>query len=344
MEPGPGVGGPGPGVMLNSLPIPAPMGISQVAFLNPVGMQVTWDATGGGMFDSEPLTTPGHQNFPQGGIYRLKLTNIPGRAQVELYPTIEVAPVTPRTEAYLAHNYIPIQLTDADLDQVLSGNFVTKVIYLPDDEYQEMAQAGIEELVSTRLDPGVDPVVEADRRGSILAIFRIGNKDLRGDAGAANGAMLHRGGIRAAGYYSEDEEGGCPGGCGPGGCMMGGMMGPGGMPMGGGPMVGGLPPNMAGVSMPQYGMPMCGTPIGLPGPPHIPLGVPAGLQQHKIVNHTAVNMPKPTRHMRVDVQQHPGYSYPKPVNHVTIEERDKGGGKGSFLQPAWDKIRETCGY
>ena len=36
-------------------------------------------------------------------------------------------PVTPRTDAYLAHAPIPVQFTDEDLDQILSGNFVTKV-------------------------------------------------------------------------------------------------------------------------------------------------------------------------------------------------------------------------
>ena len=46
---------------------------------------------------------------------------------------------------------------------------MTKVIYLPDPEFQELALAGVETLVSTRLDPGVDPIVEADRRGAILA-------------------------------------------------------------------------------------------------------------------------------------------------------------------------------
>ena len=97
---------------------------------------------------------------------------------MELYPTLEVAPVTPRTDAYLAHSPIPVQFTEEDFDQVLSGNFVTKVIYLPDPEFQELALAGVETLVSTRLDPGVDPIAEADRRGSILAIVRMGNKDL----------------------------------------------------------------------------------------------------------------------------------------------------------------------
>ncbi len=95
--------------------------------------------------------------------------------------------MTPRTDAYLAHSPIPVQFTEEDFDQVVSGNFVTKVIYLPDPEFQELALAGVETLVSTRLDPGVDPIAEADRRGSILAIVRIGNKNLELNNGVHDG-------------------------------------------------------------------------------------------------------------------------------------------------------------
>ncbi len=59
------------------------------------------------MFDSEPLIVPGRFNFPQGAIYRLKITDIAGYPGVELYPTLEVAPTVPRTEAFIAHNFIP---------------------------------------------------------------------------------------------------------------------------------------------------------------------------------------------------------------------------------------------
>jgi hypothetical protein len=83
-------------------------------------------------------------------------------------------------------------------------------------------------------------------------------------------------------------------------------------------------------------MPMCGTPIGLPGPPHVPLGVPAGLQRHVMVNHTCVDLPGPTTEMRVDVKQCPGMSYPKPVNHVSIKEETTMG-LGVFRQPCADK-------
>ncbi len=94
-------------------------------------------------------------------------------------PTIEVAPTTPGTDAYLAHNAIPVQFTSEDFDQVIDGgNFVTKVIYLPDPKYQELAVSGVETLVSTRLEPGVDPILEADKRGTILLIVRLGAIDL----------------------------------------------------------------------------------------------------------------------------------------------------------------------
>ncbi|HEY1600796.1 MAG TPA: hypothetical protein VGG64_14400 [Pirellulales bacterium] len=296
MHPGPGVDGPGPGVMMppggSGGLVPFPGATSQIAFVGPEAMSVAWDVGGPGAFDSEPLIVPGRYNFPQGAIYRLKLTSIPGRAGVELYPTLEVAPTLPRTDAYLAHNAVPFQLTDEDFDQVLSGNFVTKVIYLPDAEFQELALAGVETLVSTRLDPGVDPIVEADRRGSILAIIRIGNKDLQipgGDGGgyAADAALA------AAGMA----------------CGLTG--GPGSQ----------MPPELvSGMTAPQYGMPISGTPIGLPGPPHIPLGVPAGLQKHVMRNHTFIDLPNPVAKVRIDVKQKPGMSYPKPASHAHIEE------------------------
>jgi hypothetical protein len=258
----------------------------QVKFDRPAGMQVQWDVTEVGKYDSTPLVVPGRQNFAQGGIFRLKLTSIEGREGVELYPTMEVGPVTSRTAAYLAHSAIPIQFTEEDFDQVAAGNFVTKVIYVPDPAFQELAFAGIDTLVSTRLDPGVDPIVEADRRGSILAVVRMGNKDMEvpgSDMGTGMDASIPGGGggIAATGYLS-------------------------------------------GYTGPAYGMPHTGTSIGLPGPPHVPLGGPAGLQQYSITNHTHQMIPGPTEQVHVHAMQHPGLSYPAPANKVLIHERTMG--------------------
>jgi hypothetical protein len=332
------------------------MATSQIAFLGDDGIQVTWDVSGSGYFDSVPLVIPGRQDFYQGAIYRLRLSNIPGRAGITLYPTLEVAPVTPRTDAYLAHSPIPVQFTTEDFDQVVSGNFVTKVIYLPDPEFQELALAGVETLVSTRLGPGVDPIAEADHRGSILAIVRMGNKDIELNNGMRQGQMdgvvpaRHEAagqGRATQAVYNEAAsgarepndfpvsqaqycEGGYDGGYGGGyGGGMGGSM-PMGMPTSGfAPPA--VPPNMI-AGAPQWGMPITGTPIGLPGPPHVPLGVPAGLQKHVMTNKTKVLLPPPVAKVHMTVKQRPGLNYPRPVNHVHVNETQR---EPFRLLPGW---------
>jgi len=319
LEPGPMVGGPGPGVLApQTIPVPAEgcMGgqatapAVQVIFTEPISMQVMYDVVGDNTFTSDPLVVPGRLEFGAGGIYRMKLTNIKGREGVELYPTVEIAGGTPRTAAYLAHNAIPLQFSEEDFEQALAGNFVTKVIYLPDPAFQGDALAGIDTLVSTRLEPGCDPIVEADRRGSILAIIRLGNKDIELSGPSVPGAGM-------VAY-------------GPDGMMMNNPYG--------------NPPNMvAGVPAPQYGMTQSGTPIGLAGPPHIPLGAPAGLQKHVIRNHTQMNIPDPVSTMKMHVRSVPGQSYPQPPSRVHIREQNINPGISSGRPPQYHANQSVPG-
>lgn len=167
---------------------------SQIFFVDPPGMQIGWQSgdPSNRVYLPAQLTVPARYNFMQGYIYRLKLTNVPNNPGLVLYPTIEVAPSTPATDAFLTHNPIPIQFTQEDFDQVRASNFVTKVIYLPDPKYQELAIP--ETLVSTRLEPGVDPIREADDRGTILLIVRLGAIDLE----------MPSGGTYSGGYVQPD--------------------------------------------------------------------------------------------------------------------------------------------
>jgi hypothetical protein len=386
-HPGPGVDGPGPGVLPppmvpNFAGLPAPS--VQVLFAKPEGMQVRWDVGGINQFDSTPLVVPGRTDFPMGGVYRLKLTNIERRVGVELYPTLEIAPVTARSAAYLEHNAIPIQFTAEDFDQVLAGNFVTKVIYLPDPEFQELALAGVETLVSTRLDPGVDPIVEADRRGAILAIVRIGNKDFEmpqylGDEGSVvvpAGFRAYDGGYQQPAPYDQGYDPNAsfdPEQAGNAAGLEGGdaeaMQVQYGAPyteapaaphesIPGGPYAGPIytgypgyaapvqvaaggttvPRYIAGVTTPPWGMTMSGTPIGLPGPPHIPHGIPAGLKKHQMRNWTPHFLPQPTKHIHIGVRQSPGFSYPRPANNMWVHERTRHL-MPRFRQPAYDRVQ-----
>lgn len=154
---------------------------TSVRFTSPSGMQIAWFAPspdGRSGFTPTQVEVPGRYNFIQGGVYRLRLSNLPSRPAVELYPTLEVLPANVRTATFLAHSTVPVSFTEEDFEQVAAGNLVVKVIYLPDPQFQDLAVAGPDEVVSTRLEPGVDPILEATRRGSVLAVIRMGNIDL----------------------------------------------------------------------------------------------------------------------------------------------------------------------
>lgn len=157
-----------------------PVQRTQVRFLRPSGMRVSWFTQGPDgkpAFSTTPLETPARYNFAQAAIYRLRLSNIEGRPGLEVYPTMEVVPSNPKTEAFLSHSSVPVEFTTEDFKQIADGNYVVKVIYLPDPQYQDVAGTGTDEILSTRLEPGADPIQEALRRGSILLVIRMGNVD-----------------------------------------------------------------------------------------------------------------------------------------------------------------------
>ena len=106
------------------------------------------------------------------------MDKLPGHSGLELSATLQIAEQNAPAKAFVSHNAIPVRLTDEDLENASAGNLVTKVIFLPSPENQELALAGVETLVSTRLDPGVDPVAQANKRGTVLAIFRLGNRQV----------------------------------------------------------------------------------------------------------------------------------------------------------------------
>ena len=299
---------------------------SQLRFVGPAGMVIGWKA--GNAFAENQLVAPGRFDFVQGGTYQLKVTGVPGREGLVLYPTIQIRPADPSTDPYLSHNSVPIEISDEDLDQVESNNFVTKVIYLPDARHQELAIAGVETLVSTRLDPGVDPVAEAGRRGTVMAVLRMGNKDLE-----MPGAL---GAVRQASHAVFDGNAGqfvqpVPISVQPSG--VNGVPRP--MIVGGAGAPGQPPYPVAGMgAIPVWGMPSTSTPIGLPGPPHLPFGGPAALKSHTMRNLTHNHMPKPVNDLLIDVKHTPGYSMPQPVRHIQYSEKHPVFRPGEVSYPA----------
>jgi RNA polymerase sigma factor (sigma-70 family) len=165
-----------PGDLAAAPPARAParpaVGKAQVRFIGPAG--ATLRLLRPGAREGRPLRMPGRRNLPP-GLYRLELSDLPARPGVKLYPTLELPPAG--AGKLLAHVALPVAFTEEDLDQAVAGGLVVKVLYLPEAKFREAAAAP-GEIVSSRLEPGVDPILEARRRGRILAVVRLGNIDL----------------------------------------------------------------------------------------------------------------------------------------------------------------------
>jgi hypothetical protein len=157
---------------------PTPTGErTQVRFIQPESMEVSWFAQGpdgAPRYFDHSIHVPGRYNFLQGTTYLLRLKDMKNHPGLEVYAALAVAASDYKTEAFLAHSSVPIAFTEEEFKQVTQGKEIVKVIYLPDPQYQELTGSGTEEISSIDLEPGVDPIQKAQRRGSILLVIYMG--------------------------------------------------------------------------------------------------------------------------------------------------------------------------
>jgi uncharacterized repeat protein (TIGR01451 family) len=122
-----------------------------------------------------------------GGVYTYRVTNIPEQPGAELYPTVEVIHRLYPPDGLAARFPIQVDLTLADLESALDGNFVVKVVYLEDPEAsQTLTRDGLNQP-TFELAPGSDLLSTADLMGRPVAIVRIGSRILAAEEVAAAG-------------------------------------------------------------------------------------------------------------------------------------------------------------
>jgi hypothetical protein len=134
-----------------------------------------------GRFD-EPRPSPA-AGLLIGAVYRLRVTQIPFRPGLEVFPTIEMINRLYPPRGQERRFSVPIEFTQEDLELALDGKFVTRVVYLEDP--QNAAPMGQEEQSQNwfEIKPGQDPLVVADALGRPMAIVRIGGRlPLAGEA------------------------------------------------------------------------------------------------------------------------------------------------------------------
>ncbi len=121
-------------------------------------------------------STPQTVGLLIGAVYRVRVTNIPLAAGVEVFPTIEVIDrlyAPPGREQNFA---IPVDITEGDLRLAMAGKFVTRVIYLEDPHQALPARADLPSQNWFEAAPGQDPLAVADGLGRPVAILRMGGR------------------------------------------------------------------------------------------------------------------------------------------------------------------------
>jgi len=110
--------------------------------------------------------------------YRLRLTNIPERPGIELFPVIEVVGHLHRPEGIDPGKYpIRVVFNQDDLDDIVDrARLVTKVIYLEDPDQAIPFHMPKDQVFVHTLNPSEPPLTVATALGRPVAIVRIGGR------------------------------------------------------------------------------------------------------------------------------------------------------------------------
>ncbi len=126
----------------------------------------------------------GHIVTPIGSTTSLRLTDLPGRDNAAMFVSLQIVALPSNEDSHkgslnpaelLAHNAIPLQITDEDRDRVLSGEFVTKWIYLPHD-LSTADESLFSTMDSSPSEPGSTQIDEVEKLGVVVAILRLSSR------------------------------------------------------------------------------------------------------------------------------------------------------------------------
>jgi len=154
------------------LPLPAPLVAAK--FLAPAGVRVTaFPGTRlSNMFDA-----PAVVGLRPGYVYRFELTNLPYFPGRSLYPEVEVrGTLVPRPGMKYMDYPIPLTFSPEDIERVLNGALITKVIYLEDPTKAVPTEVQPDRPVETYDDTERHALRGALESGRLMAIVRIGDR------------------------------------------------------------------------------------------------------------------------------------------------------------------------
>jgi uncharacterized repeat protein (TIGR01451 family) len=158
------------------LPAQGPAPLLYVRLIGPTGARVTlYQGTPQGRSFETPVTV----GLRPGYIYRVEFQALPEFPGITLAPTLEVRGTLQLPPQLRAADYpAPVVLTKDDVERVLSGALITKVIYLEHPEKAAPVATRPDQPLETEIRPDLDPVSEARILGRPLLIVRFGGRQV----------------------------------------------------------------------------------------------------------------------------------------------------------------------
>ncbi len=149
------------------------------AWLQPLSVEVA----GGGQLEVfsgstrsvGAATTPALVAVTVGHVYRLRIGAMPAFPGTEIYPSIELLDRLHPPQGRENEFPIPIIISAEDIRTALSGQLVTRVIYLEQPQIAQEQDPLRREIPQSVL-PSDNSLQEADRLGRPMAIIRIGGR------------------------------------------------------------------------------------------------------------------------------------------------------------------------
>jgi uncharacterized repeat protein (TIGR01451 family) len=160
--------------MVPALPGHGPSPLLYLRLVAPPGVRATFFQ---GAAPGRAFPAPMVFGVRPGYLYRIEIGHIPGHPGVSFFPTLEVRGSLQLPPNLGARSFpAPLLLTDADIEVVLAGSMVTKVVYLEHPDRAAPVATRPDMPLEIDLPPIVDPLCEARTRGRTMVIVRMGGR------------------------------------------------------------------------------------------------------------------------------------------------------------------------
>ena len=161
-------------------PVPLPSPFLAVRFVTAPGVKVTYYP---GTSAAKAVEASVPVGLRPGYCYRLQVSDIPGRPGVALFPSIEVRGSLACHPPCLnpAVHPVPIILSADEIDRILRGVMITKVIFLEDPEKAVNLATTPEMPLEFAAASEELAIREARQRGRLVLILRVGERPMMPD-------------------------------------------------------------------------------------------------------------------------------------------------------------------